>query len=107
MDYVVVYKLLFRIKLWLSVTICHVQFGMFNPNILYLNSLNVPYLLDLIRSSLTNRPTQFLPGNLSEFSLVPYFLFLIIFLDSGVLPFTSIWKMVKNTPNHISKNMIG
>ena len=29
------------------------------------------------------------------------------YLYSDVLPFTSTWKMVKDTPNHILKNMIG
>ena len=48
-------------------------------------------------------------GDLSELIMIPYYLFIIAltYLDSGVLPLTSTWKMVKDTPNHILENMIG
>ena len=51
----------------------------------------------------------FLSGDLSELSLFTYYLLLIPFnyLDSDVIIFTSTWKMVKYTPNHIQENTIG
>ena len=85
------------------------QLFMFNRMLLCLDSISFTYWLNLIRSSLTTRSNYFLSIDLSEFSLITYYLLLIYFnyLDSDVLPFTSTWKMAKDTPNQIPKNMIG
>ena len=55
------------------------------------------------------QPNYFLSGDFSELVLITYYLFIIIFndLDSDVIPFTSTWKMVKDTTNRILDNMIG
>ena len=50
-----------------------------------------------------------MPGYFSELSVSPYPLFPIPFnyLDSNILPFTSTWNMVKDTPKNMPDNMIG
>ena len=82
---------------------------MFNLMLLCIDPISLPYLLDLIRSILINLSNKFPSGDLIELSIIPYSLLLVPFsyLDSGVLPFASIWKMLKDTPNHIPDNMIG
>ena len=59
--------------------------------------------------SITTRLNQFSSGNLSELSLIPYYLFLITFndLESDVIPFTFTINMVKDAPKHIQNNTIG
>ena len=86
MEYLKVSSLLLWLNLWLSVTIGHVQ------------SHASMYRLNYFPS-----------GDLSELSLITYYLLLIPFnyLDSGVLTLNSTWKMVKDTPNHITENTIG
>ena len=57
----------------------HVQCHIFNPNLLNLNSTNLPYLLDLIRLSLMTWPNFVLFWELCELIIIPYSLFLLIF----------------------------
>ena len=45
--------------LWLSVTIHHVQFVMFNNKLLCINSIGFPFWLDEIGSIITTRPNYF------------------------------------------------
>ena len=82
---------------------------MLNRMLLCIDSSSLPYLLNLIRSSLTNRYNYLSSVILSELSLIPYSLFPVPYnyLDSDVLPFNFTWNMVKETPNHIQKNIIG
>ena len=77
--------------------------------LLCFDSISFPSWLYLIRSGITTRYNWFSFGDLSELILIMYYLLLITFnyLDSDVLSFTSDWNMVKDTPNHIPKNMNG
>ena len=97
----------------MSIIIFHVPFAMFNFScsipILYVSTQLVS-LVDSTQLAHSYDSTHLVfSGDLSELSLITYYLFLITFnyLDSNIIPFTSTWKMVKYNPNHIPDNMIG
>ena len=79
MDYIIVFGLLFVLNLVtkchnLSRPVCHVQCVMFNPNLLCLDSIGFPYLLDSNGSSHRTRLNYFCletEVNLVEFP-IPY-----------------------------------
>ena len=64
MGYPIVLSLLFRLNLVtefhnLDRSVCHVQCVIFNPNLLYLDSIGFPHLFESIGLSLTTRLNYF------------------------------------------------
>ena len=110
MDYLIVSRLIFGLNLVtvchnLSRSVCYIQFFMFNTQLLCLNS--IVSLIDSTQLGQVLLLYPFFLGDLSKFSLISHSLFLLMFLYSDVLLFTSTWKMVKDTPDHIPMNIIG
>ena len=71
---------------------------MFNPNPLCIDSISFPSCPKLIRSILTNQSNQFMSGNLSEFSLTTYSVFLLIVYTPMLFPSPPLGRWWKTLP---------